>query len=112
MGEPIKTTRIETLRDKMIGSLHVKETRKYEATEYHGYKTSKIIHTKILVDQSYQTSCLLENGTQKDFQVITDMSEKEIIEFQKKWEDLMNFSLTEMINQAIKNMPQREDMEI
>jgi len=107
---PTKTTKIETLHDKMIGSLLVKETKKYEVNEYNGNKTSKILHTKILGDQSYQTEVLLENDIQTQSHVITEMNEEEIIQFQKKWEDLMKTSLMEMIEQAIKNMPNEEDM--
>ena len=39
------------------------------------------------------------------------MNEDEVRNFQKKWEDLMSSSLIEMINEAVKNMPQRHDME-
>jgi len=109
---PMKTTRIETLHDKVIGSVNVKETKEYEASEYEGNKTIRIVHTKILGSQSYQTVVMLENDIQKDFKIITDMNEDEISHFQNKWEDLMSSSLIEMINQAKNNMPPREEMEM
>merc|ERR1712126_174881 len=109
--ELMKTTRIETLHDKVVGSVKVKETKVYESSEDEGNKTSRIVHTKILGDQSYQTVIILKNDIQKDFQIKTDMNEDEVRNFQKKWEDLMSSSLIEMINEAVKNMPQRHDME-
>jgi len=109
--EPMKTTRIETLHDKVVGSVKVKETKEYESSEYEGNKTSRIVHTKILGDQSYQTVIILENDIQKDFQIKTDMKEDEDRNSQNKGEDLMSSSLIEMINEAVKNMPQRHNME-
>ena len=38
------------------------------------------------------------------------MNEDEVRNFQKKWEDLMRSSLIEMINEAVKSMPERHDM--
>lgn len=108
---PIKTTKIETLHDKMVGILLVKETKEYEATEYYGRKNSKIVHTKILGNQSYQTFTMLENDIQTEFQVKTDMDEEEVVQFQNKWKEMMNSTLIDLINQAIKTMPVREDMD-
>jgi len=108
---PMKTTRIETLHDKLVGFVKFKETKEYESCEYEGNKTSRIVHTKILGDQSYQTVIILENDIQKDFQIKTDMNEDEVRNFQKKLEDVMSSTLIEMRNEAIKNMPPRQDME-
>ena len=55
---------------------------------------------------------MLENDTQKDFEIKTDMNEDEISHFQKRWEDLMSFILIERINQTKNTMPPREEMEL
>ena len=83
---PMKTTRIETLHDKVIRSVKVKETKEHAANEYEGNKTTGIIHTKSLGPQSYQTVIMLENDIQKDFEIKTDMNEDKVSHFQKKWE--------------------------
>ena len=106
----MKTTRIETLHDKVVGSVKVKETKEYESSEYEGNKTSRIVQTKILGNQSYQIVIIVENDIQEDFQIKTDMNEDEVRNFQKKWEHFMSSSSIEMINEAVKNMPQRHDI--